>query len=50
MFRPLRDTIVDAYEWDRSRADRIEGLDRVSEQKLLATARQPQRRRHGTTN
>jgi PNKP adenylyltransferase domain, C-terminal region len=39
-FRPLFDTILDAYECDRYRVDRIEGLDRVSEQKLLASARQ----------
>jgi 2'-hydroxyisoflavone reductase len=46
-FRPLFDTIRDAYEWDRYRGDRIEGLNRASEEKLLARARRPQRRRHG---
>lgn len=45
-FRPLSDTIRDGRKWDLYRHDRIEGLSREREQKLLSRARQP---RHGGT-
>ena len=41
-FRPLSDTIRDAYEWDIYRGDRTEGLSRTGEEQLLARTRQPQ--------
>jgi 2'-hydroxyisoflavone reductase len=40
-FRPLFDTIRDAYEWDMHRGDRIEGLSRVTEDELLRSIHQP---------
>ncbi len=45
-FRPMFDTIRDAYEWDLPRGDRTESLSQEREEELFRRARQP--REEGT--